>query len=223
MPLAHILYECLTNAAWGMGYPSASIDDASFRAAADTLAAEGFGLNLIWLQQSKIEQFVREVLDHIGGVLTTSPSTGRFVLKLVRADYAVANGQETFGRASRRAWRGPALLLLMLLIAGFAAYLALINKGPADDPLTGAFESYLVDVSVSPANLPPVQLVVDQSPPGSNSRPGTVMAAVPRSVTFDAAGRWVVHGRFQGRETPPVTLDVPSDTAITLSFPAPGQ
>lgn len=91
MPLAHILYECLTNAAWGMGYPSASIDDASFRAAADTLAAEGFGLNLIWLQQSKIEQFVREVLDHIGGVLTTSPSTGRFVLKLVRADYAVAN------------------------------------------------------------------------------------------------------------------------------------
>lgn len=88
---AHILYECLTNAAWGMGYPSASIDDASFRAAADTLAAEGFGLNLIWLQQSTIEQFVREVLDHIGGVLTTSPSTGRFVLKLVRADYAVAN------------------------------------------------------------------------------------------------------------------------------------
>lgn len=88
---AHILYECLTNAAWGMGYPSASIDDASFRAAADTLAAEGFGLNLIWLQQSKIEQFVREVLDHIGGVLTTSASTGRFVLKLVRADYAVAN------------------------------------------------------------------------------------------------------------------------------------
>ncbi|MFN4064622.1 MAG: phage tail protein, partial [Parazoarcus communis] len=88
---AHILYECLTNAAWGMGYPSASIDDASFRAAADTLATEGFGLNLIWLQQSKIEQFVREVLDHIGGVLSTSPSTGRFVLKLIRADYTVAN------------------------------------------------------------------------------------------------------------------------------------
>ena len=87
---AHILYECLTNAAWGMGYPIASIDGASFQAAADTLAAEGFGLNLLWLQQSKIEQFVGEVLDHIGGVLTTSPSTGRFVLKLVRADYSPA-------------------------------------------------------------------------------------------------------------------------------------
>ena len=87
---AHILYECLTNAAWGMGYPSASLDEPSFQAAADTLAAEGFGLNLLWLQQSTIEQFVGEVLDHIGGVLTTSPSTGRFVLKLVRADYAPA-------------------------------------------------------------------------------------------------------------------------------------
>lgn len=88
---AHILYDCLTNAAWGMGYPTSSIDDASFRAAADVLASEGFGLNLIWLQQSTIEQFVKEVLDHIGGVLTTSPSTGRFVLKLVRADYTVAS------------------------------------------------------------------------------------------------------------------------------------
>lgn len=87
---AHIIYECLTNPSWGMGYPASSIDDASFTAAADTLSDEGFGLNLIWTQQSTIEQFIREVLDHIGGVLTTSPSTGRFVLRLVRADYSVA-------------------------------------------------------------------------------------------------------------------------------------
>ena len=63
-----------------MGYPTASIDDASFRTAADVLYTEGFGLNMIWLQQSKIEQFIKEIMDHIGGVLTTSPSTGRFVL-----------------------------------------------------------------------------------------------------------------------------------------------
>ena len=88
---AHIIYESLTNSAWGMGYPVVSIDDASFKAAADALSAEGFGLNMIWLQQSTIEQFVREVLDHIGGVLTTSPSTGRFILKLVRANYTLAS------------------------------------------------------------------------------------------------------------------------------------
>lgn len=88
---AHIIYESLTNSAWGMGYPVVSIDDTSFKAAADALSAEGFGLNMIWLQQSTIEQFVREVLDHIGGVLTTSPSTGRFILKLVRANYTLAS------------------------------------------------------------------------------------------------------------------------------------
>ncbi|WLQ13323.1 phage tail protein [Hahella aquimaris] len=84
---AHILYECLTNPVWGMGYPAISLDDGGFRAAADALYQEGFGLSLIWSQQSKIEQFVKEVLDHIGGVLTTSPTNGRFVLKLVRANY----------------------------------------------------------------------------------------------------------------------------------------
>lgn len=88
---AHMVYECLTNAEWGMGYPSASLDDASFKTAADTLHSEGFGLNMIWLQQSKIEQFIKEIMDHIGGVLTTSPATGRFVLKLIRADYDVAS------------------------------------------------------------------------------------------------------------------------------------
>ena len=88
---AHMVYECLTNSAWGMGYPSASLDDAAFKKAADTLHNEGFGLNLLWLQQSKIEQFVQTIMDHVGGVLTTLPSSGRFVLKLIRADYTPAN------------------------------------------------------------------------------------------------------------------------------------
>jgi len=38
---AHIIYQCLTDTAWGMGYPTASIDDAAFTAAADALYAEG--------------------------------------------------------------------------------------------------------------------------------------------------------------------------------------
>ncbi|MBB3211662.1 hypothetical protein FHW67_000910 [Herbaspirillum sp. Sphag1AN] len=87
---AHIIYECLTNDTWGMGYPAASMDEEAFRVAADKLFREEFVLNLIWVQQSKIEQFVKEVIDHIGAVLTTSPSTGRFILKLIRADYQLA-------------------------------------------------------------------------------------------------------------------------------------
>lgn len=84
---AHILYQCLTDSAWGMGYPTAAIDTASFTAAADALYAEGFGLSLLWNRQETVENFVALVLDHIGALLYVRPDTGTFALKLVRADY----------------------------------------------------------------------------------------------------------------------------------------
>ncbi|WP_288094358.1 phage tail protein, partial [Thiomonas sp.] len=84
---AHILVECLTNAAWGMGYSINAMDDAAFRAAADQLTAESFGLNLQWSQQTSIEQFVQMVVDHIGAVLAVRPDTGQFTLTLLRGGY----------------------------------------------------------------------------------------------------------------------------------------
>ena len=45
---AHIVYECLTNAEWGMGYGSSLIDNTSFTAAADTFFTEGMGLCMKW-------------------------------------------------------------------------------------------------------------------------------------------------------------------------------
>jgi hypothetical protein len=84
---AHIVYECLTNSVWGMGYATGSVDSSSFTAAADALYTEGFGLSMAWTQQSSIESFIKVVLDHIGGVLYVKPDTGLFALKLIRADY----------------------------------------------------------------------------------------------------------------------------------------
>lgn len=84
---AHIVYQCLTDTNWGMGYPVASIDNDSFSAVADTLYAEGFGLSLLWTQQESIDSFIQVVLDHIGGILYVQPDTGAFALRLVRADY----------------------------------------------------------------------------------------------------------------------------------------
>lgn len=84
---AHIVYQCLTDTAWGMGYPTAAIDNASFTAAADALYAEEFGLSMLWNQQETIDNFVVMVLDHIGGMLYVRPDTGAFALKLIRADY----------------------------------------------------------------------------------------------------------------------------------------
>lgn len=84
---AHIIYECLTDSEWGMGYPTAAIDSDSFTAAADALYAENFGLSLLWNRQETIENFLGIILNHIGGILYVRPDTGAFALKLIRADY----------------------------------------------------------------------------------------------------------------------------------------
>jgi Concanavalin A-like lectin/glucanases superfamily/Putative phage tail protein len=86
---AHIIYQCLTDPEWGMGYSSSIINDTSFREAADTFHAEGMGLCLHWTQQQPIEDFIQVVLDHCGAVLRQDPRTGLFVLKPMRADYDV--------------------------------------------------------------------------------------------------------------------------------------
>jgi len=84
---AHIVYQCLTDSAWGMGYPTTAVDNDSFTAAADALYAEGFGMSLLWNRQETIEAFVQMALDHIGGMLYVKPDTGAFAIKLIRADY----------------------------------------------------------------------------------------------------------------------------------------
>lgn len=84
---AHMIYQCLTDTSWGMGYPTSAIDNTSFTAAADTLYAEGFGLSMLWNQQETLEQFISVILDHIGGILYVQPDTGKFALRLVRSDY----------------------------------------------------------------------------------------------------------------------------------------
>lgn len=84
---AHIVRECLTDLDWGMGYADADIDDTAFTAAADTLYDEGFGLSTLWSRQSKLEEFIREILRHINAVLYVDRTTGKFVLNLIRDDY----------------------------------------------------------------------------------------------------------------------------------------
>lgn len=88
---AHIIYESLTNKTWGMGYNTTDIDDVSFTLAADTLFTEGFGLSIAWSQQTSINDFIKLILNHINGTLRLDLSTGKFLLKLIRADYVIGN------------------------------------------------------------------------------------------------------------------------------------
>lgn len=87
---AHIIYQCLTDREWGMGYSPSDIGD-SFPVAADKLYAEGFGLSMMWSEQTSIQDFIAIVLDHINATLSLDLSTGKFELLLVRDDYVVGD------------------------------------------------------------------------------------------------------------------------------------
>lgn len=121
---------------------------------------------------------------------------------------------------SRRSFRGAALLLLLILVAGFAGYLTFVARN--SDP-TGVGPSarvaHIVDVRISPPNMPPVELYVDRSPSGSSIAAGTLLGSAPRRYTFDANGQWVVHAEIQGRRSDTVTFELPSTSSITLTFP----
>lgn len=86
---AHIIRECLTDPDWGMGYQDADIDDTSFMAAADTLYDEGMGMSLMWDTQTSIEEFIKLIVKHIDAALYVDRQSGKFVLKLIRADFDV--------------------------------------------------------------------------------------------------------------------------------------
>ncbi|MGM0913768.1 MAG: phage tail protein [Pseudomonadota bacterium] len=91
---AHIIYECITNTDWGLGADPETLDLDSFRAAAETLYEEGFGMALAWMQQSSIEEFVNDVLAHIKGAVYPHPRTGKVTLRLLRDDLDVPNLKE---------------------------------------------------------------------------------------------------------------------------------
>lgn len=83
----HIIYECLTNRAWGLGRDRSLFLDDSWRKAADTLYDEGMGLCLRWGRQDTLMAFVQTVIDHIGGAVYVDKFTGKFKIKLTRNDY----------------------------------------------------------------------------------------------------------------------------------------
>lgn len=85
----HVLYQCLTDTRWGMGVAVTRINDSNFRAMADLLFSENFGLHIIWAQSSTIEQFIQIVLDHIGGGLSLRLDSGLFELTLFRGNYDI--------------------------------------------------------------------------------------------------------------------------------------
>lgn len=81
---AHIIYQVLTSTQFGMGKPTSMIDDAAFRACADTLFTEGFGLSFVWNQEESTETFIQNIMNHIAGTLNQDRFTGLYTIRLFR-------------------------------------------------------------------------------------------------------------------------------------------
>lgn len=84
---AHIIYECMTNTDWGLGWSPEMVDRQSFLDAARTLHAEQLGLSLAWTHSASVESFTNDILDCIKGSLFTNPRTGQLTIRLIRDDY----------------------------------------------------------------------------------------------------------------------------------------
>ncbi len=83
---AAVIEELLTDTTWGLGLPSADLDEPSFAAAKATLATEEFGFSWLWNQGTK-QQLIEHILSAIDGVLFLDPHSGEIRLKLIRDDF----------------------------------------------------------------------------------------------------------------------------------------
>lgn len=88
---ADAIFEIMTNTRWGLGKSPADFDIPTFTAAAVTLKAEGMGIDCTLSSQEQAESIISEIQRHIDAVLFTHPLTGKITLKLIRADYVLAD------------------------------------------------------------------------------------------------------------------------------------
>lgn len=75
----------------GRGVPISRLNLAAFQSAADALFTERFGMTLNYDQAQSADAWISEICRTIDGTCYTDPATGLWTLKLVRADYVLAD------------------------------------------------------------------------------------------------------------------------------------
>lgn len=81
----HMIFEIYTNSDWGLGWPVAAFNLATWTTVCEDIFDEGLGLSMMWVQPMEIEAFVAEILDHIQATVYSDPRTGLIEIKLLRA------------------------------------------------------------------------------------------------------------------------------------------
>lgn len=83
----HIIYECYVDQSFGIGESPAMMDVAAYEAAAQTVWSEGLAISAKWTEPTEVEDFIKQVLNHIQAVAFLDPRTGLHTIKLLRDDY----------------------------------------------------------------------------------------------------------------------------------------
>jgi hypothetical protein len=117
----------------------------------------------------------------------------------------------------RRAVLGVALALSA---SAWLALATLAQPRPVEPVLVSRVVGHVVEVAIEPGGLPPVSLVVVESPPGSRLAPGSVVGSVPSKVLLDRDGVWRFQARFGGKVSPTVALVTPGEARIVVPFPS---
>jgi hypothetical protein len=107
----NILFEILTNTEWGLSFSISDIDLVSFQAASDTMIAESNGMSIVLDRPQDTLRFMAEVERQIDGLTFVDQNTGKWVMKLARADYVVGNlplfdrSKGTWSDYTKGSWR----------------------------------------------------------------------------------------------------------------------
>jgi hypothetical protein len=88
----NVIYELLTNTEWGFGFAASDIDvgfGSTFKNAADTMIAEGNGFSLFLDRALQAKDLLEELQRQIDGLVFLDQITGKWRIKLARADYDI--------------------------------------------------------------------------------------------------------------------------------------
>lgn len=89
---AHILVQAATSREWGRGLSlNDDLDLNAYQQMADTLYNENFGLCFRYNRQDSLDNFIQQILDHIGAVQYCDLSSGKLTARLIRNDYNIAD------------------------------------------------------------------------------------------------------------------------------------
>lgn len=89
MNVAHVMYDTLTAREMD-GEPVALVPDSDWRAAADRLYAEGFGIGTEFVASDEtIEKLQQRLCDLVGAQLSRDPTTGMWHFDLIRDDIGI--------------------------------------------------------------------------------------------------------------------------------------